>query len=280
MSDQSGILEFFNTSGIPLALLIIVVIVVASRLLTRGLDQLGGRFADKRLAIQQAGSFLRFGIYLIGGLGAAGMIFQLTREVMLAIGGTAAVSIGFAMKDLVASVVAGLIILMDKPFQVGDRVTFEGTYGEVRHIGLRSVRLVTLDDTQITIPNNKFLTEAVASGNAGKVHMMIQVDFLIGIDQDISRAKRVVEEALTSSRYIHLKLPWSVQVTSVTQDGYLAVRLRAKAYVLDVKFEKAFESDITERVLEGFRDHGVGPPAVLHRGAAPYPPAEAEQTRG
>ena len=280
MGDQSGILEFFSPSGIPLALLIIAVTGVASRLLTRGLDRLGGQFADKRLAIQQAGSFLRFGIYLIGGIGAAGMIFQLTREVMLAIGGTAAVSIGFAMKDLVASVVAGLIILMDKPFQVGDRVTFEGMYGEVKHIGLRSVRLVTLDDTLITIPNNKFLTEAVASGNAGQVHMMIQVDFLIGVDQDISRAKRVVEEALTSSRYIHLKLPWSVLVNSITQDGYLAVRLRAKAYVLDVKFEKAFESDITERVLEGFRDNSVGPPAVLHRTAAPHPPKDAEQTHG
>lgn len=275
MGDPNGILEFFKPAGIPWALLILVVTVAASRLLTRALGQLGERFADRRLTIQQLGSFLRFAIYLVGGLGAAGMIFQLTREVLFAIGGTAAVSIGFALKDVVASVVAGLIILMDKPFQVGDRVTFEGQYGEIRHIGLRSVRLVTLDDTQVTIPNNRFLTEVVASGNAGQVHMMIQVDFLVGIDQDVSRAKRVVEEALTSSRYIHLKLPWTVLVNSVTQEGYFAVRLRAKAYVLDVKFEKAFESDVTERVLEGFRDSGIGPPAVLHRGGEPYPPAEA-----
>lgn len=274
MVDQVEILDFFKPAGIPWALLILFVAVLASRVLTSGLDRLGERFADKRLTIHQVGSFLRFGIYLIAGLGAAGMILQLTREVLLAIGGTAAVSIGFALKDLVASVVAGLIILMDKPFQVGDRVTFEGHYGEIRHIGLRSVWLVTLDDTQVTIPNNKFLTEVVASGNAGQVYMMIQIDFLIGVDQDLTRAKRVVEEALTSSRYIHLKLPWTVLVNSVTQEGYFAVRLRAKAYVLDVKFEKAFESDVTERVLEGFRDNAIGPPAVLHRGAAPYPAIE------
>ncbi len=279
MGEPTGILEFFKPQGVPWALLILVLTVAASRLLSRGLDRLGERFADKRLTIQQAGSFLRFAVYLIGGLGAAGMIFQLTREVLLALGGTAAVSVGFALKDLVASVVAGLIILMDKPFQVGDRVTFEGQYGEIRHIGLRSVRLVTLDDTQVTIPNNKFLTEAVASGNAGQVHMMVQIDFLIGIDQDVSRAKRVVEEALTSSRYVHLKLPWTVLVNSVTQDGYFAVRLRAKAYVLDVKFEKAFESDVTERVLEGFRDSDIAPPAVLHRSREPYPPVEAGQDR-
>jgi len=276
MDEPTAIIEFFKPRGIPLALLILVVTVVVSRLLSRALDQLGARFADKRLTIQQVGSFLRFGIYLVGGLGAAGMIFQFTREVLLALGGTAAVSVGFALKDVVASVVAGLIILMDKPFQVGDRVTFDGHYGEIRHIGLRSVRLVTLDDTQITIPNNKFLTDAVASGNAGQVHMMVQIDFLIGIDQDVTRAKRVVEEALTSSRYAHLKLPWIVLVNSVTQDGYLAVRLRAKAYVLDVKFEKAFETDVTERVLEGFRESGIAPPAVLHRAGEPFPPARPE----
>ena len=182
MEPTTGILEFFRPSGIPWALLILLVTVVSSRVLTRVLDQFGERFADRRLTIKQAGSFLRFGIYVIGGLGAAGMIFHLTREVLLALGGTAAVSIGFALKDLVASVVAGFIILTDKPFQVGDRVTFEGHYGEIRHIGLRSVRLVTLDDTQITIPNNKFLTESVASGNAGEVFMMVQNDFLVGID--------------------------------------------------------------------------------------------------
>jgi small-conductance mechanosensitive channel len=271
MDQPTGILEFIKPRGIPWAILLLIVTMVLARLSSRTLDRIGDRFADKRLTIQQAGSLLRFLIYFVGGLGAAGLIFELTDEVLLALGGTAAVSVGFALKDLVASVVAGLIILLDRPFQVGDRVTFEGQYGEVRYIGLRSVRLVTLDDTQITIPNNKFLTEAVASGNAGQVHMMIQVDFLVGIDQDVGRAKRVVEEALTSSRYVHLKLPWAVHVNSVTQDGYLAVRLRGKAYVLDVKFEKAFETDVTERVLEGFRNGGIEPPAVLYRSRDPLP---------
>lgn len=265
MEETGGLLDFFKPRGIPWAFLILLVSVVIARVATQTLERLGTRFADRRLTINQLGSLLRFGIYLVGGIGAAGMVFQLTREVLLALGGTAAVSIGFALKDLVASVVAGLIILMDKPFQVGDRVTFEGHYGEIRHIGLRSVRLVTLDDTQVTIPNNKFLTDSVACGNAGQIQMMVQIDFLIGADQDVAAAKRVVQEAVTSSRYVHLKLPWTVLVKAVTQDTYFAVRLRAKAYVLDVKFEKAFETDVTERVLEGFRSSEIAPPAVLHR---------------
>lgn len=265
MNEHLGFLDVFKPSGLPWALLILAVGVVLARFLTRTLYEIGERFADKRLMIAQLGSFLRFGIYLVAGIGASVMVFHVTKEVLYAVGGTAAVSVGFALKDLVASVLAGLVVLIDRPFQVGDRVTFEGHYGEIRHIGLRSVSLVTLDDTQVTIPNSKFLTEAVASGNAGAVEMMVQVDFLIGVDQDVARAKRIVQEALTSSQYIYLKKPWTVLVNMLTQDGYLGVRLRAKAYVLDVKFEKAFESDVNERVLDGFRTNGIQPPAVLHR---------------
>lgn len=262
---DASFFELLRPDRAPFALMVLIVALVVARITTRTLDRLGERFTDKRLVISQVASFLRFLVYLIGGFAAVAIVLTPSREVWLAVGGTVAVSIGFALKDLVASIVAGLIILVDRPFQVGDRVTFDGYYGEIRHIGLRSVRLVTLDDTQVTIPNNKFLTDSVASGNAGAVEMMIQMDFWVGLDQDVTTAKRIVSEALTSSRYVSLALPWSVNLAEVIDDSYLAVRLRAKGYVLDVRFESAFVSDVTERVLEGFRDAAIAPPAVLHR---------------
>ena len=57
-------------------------------------------------------------------------MLDLSWEVLIAVGGTVAVAIGFALKDFVASIVAGLVILVDRPFQVGDRVSFDGYYGE------------------------------------------------------------------------------------------------------------------------------------------------------
>jgi len=268
MENAPDILRFFRPSGIPYAILILLVTWIAARLVVRSLDRLGSRFADKRLLINQAASLLRFALYIVGGVAAAAFVLVLSREVLFAVGGTVAVSIGFAIKDLVASLVAGLIILVDRPFQVGDRVTFGEHYGEIRDIGLRSVRLVTLDDNVITIPNNKFLTDVVASGNAGEVEMMVVMDFHIGIDQDVAKAKEVVEEALTTSRYVALDKPWTVLVTQGIHDRYYAVRLRAKAYVLDVRFEKAFETDVHERVLAAFRGAGIAPPAVLLRWSA------------
>ncbi len=123
----------------------------------------------------------------------------------------------------------------------------------------------TLDDTLVTIPNNLFLTEAVASGNAGAVDMMIQVDLFIGIDQDLEEARRLLSEVVTTSRYVNLNRKWSVLAAQVVEESYLAIRLRAKAYVLDARLEKAFQGDITERALRAFRMGRIGPPALLHR---------------
>jgi small-conductance mechanosensitive channel len=179
--------------------------------------------------------------------------------------------LGFGFKDLAASLIAGIIILFDRPFQVGDRVTFAGYYGEVAAIGLRSVRLVTLDDNLVTIPNNKFLTDVAACANSGALDMLVQMDFYIGLDQDIAVAKQIVADAITASRYSYLEKPYTVLVNEVPLENHLAVRLRAKVYVLDVRYEKALETDVTERVLEAFRDADVRPPAILHRTVADTP---------
>ncbi|MFT7667517.1 MAG: small-conductance mechanosensitive channel [Planctomycetota bacterium] len=158
-----------------------------------------------------------------------------------------------------------ILILFDRPFQVGDRVEFGGHYGDVTMIGLRSVKLQTLDDNTITVPNNLFLTEISSSGNYGALEMQVAVTFHIGLDQNVNRAVELAEEATVTSRFIHLPRPIVVVVDQVIVDSYIALRLVVKAYVLDTQYEKAYSTDITLRVMQAFQDEGIAPPAVLHR---------------
>lgn len=260
-----AILDLVNLTGLPFAFLLLALTWVANRAITNFLGRASSRFVHRRLVLNQVGTLSRFMVYLVGLTAATSLALKLTESVVLALTGTIAVTVGFALKDLAASVIAGVIILLDRPFQVGDRVSFDGVYGEISEIGLRSVRLVTLDDNVVTIPNNKFLTDAVSSGNWGALDMLIQVDFHIGIDQDFVLAKRLVTEAVTSSRYVYTKKPWNVLVKEVIAGEYFALRLRAKVYVLDVQFEKELETDVTERVYTAFRAHGVLPPAQISR---------------
>ena len=68
-----------------------------------------------------------------------------------------------------------------------------------------------------------------------------------------------------TSRCCHLDKPVPVLAKQVIVSDYLAYDVTARPYVLDVKYEKAFESDVHERVQKAFRGAGILPPAVLHR---------------
>ena len=265
--EEHTVIEFVRLGGLLTSLFVMLGTWLAVEVLNGFLRRLGNRFTQQRLRIQQIGTLVRFLMYIAAITTCVLLSVRLTRGLMLALGGSLAVVLGFALKDLGASVIAGITILFDRPFQVGDRVTFGGYYGEVAAIGLRSVRLVTLDDNLVTIPNNKFLTELAACANAGALDMMVQMDFYIGLDQPIGKAKQIVTDAITSTQYAYLHKPYVVLVNQVLFENHLAVRFRAKVYVLDVRYEKALETDVTERVLDGLREAGIHPPAVLFRAA-------------
>ncbi|MBW2459983.1 MAG: mechanosensitive ion channel family protein, partial [Deltaproteobacteria bacterium] len=180
--------------------------------------------------------------------------------------------IGFSLRDLVAAMIAGVTIMLDRPFQVGDRVSYAGEYGDIIEIGLRSVRMQTLDDNTVTIPNNKILTDVTSCGNYGALDMQVSVDFWVGVDQDLDLAEQLLTEAIVSSRYVYLDKPVVVGIKQQMKGDQVAMLLQGKGYVLDTKYEAAFITDVTRRVIEAYREHHILPPAVLHR---QLPPLEA-----
>ncbi|MDD9154573.1 mechanosensitive ion channel [Aliivibrio sp. S4TY2] len=249
-------------SGVVFSFFIIVGAWLFLRFIQSIVDGVSSQFAQRRMLMQKLQSFFQFFIYMSTAVAVFMLSFRVDERVLALIGGTIAVSVGFALKDLTASFIAGLTVMIDRPFQVGDRVTFEGHYGDIIAIGLRSVRMQTLNDDIITIPNNKFLNDVVVSGNYGGLDMQVVIPFYIGMDQDINKARDIIQEAASSSRYIHLPKPVVVLVKQTITDNYLAIQLTCKAYVVDIKFEKLFETDITLRVMQEFSKEAINPPTI------------------
>jgi len=253
-------------TGVFTSAFVILAAWIALRVMNDFVERLSGQFATRRLLLQKLATISQFIIYVGAGLTVMMLSFRIDERVLAVIGGTIAVSVGFAIKDLVASFIAGIMIMLDRPFQVGDRVSFGGEYGDITSIGLRSVRMQTLDDNTVTIPNNKFLSEITSNGNYGALDMQVTMIFDLGIDQDVVKAREIVTEAAVSSRIVHLPKPIVVHVEQIIHQNYVAIRLKLKAYVLDTKYEKSFQTDVNLRVLEAFRAKGIGAPAMLHRG--------------
>lgn len=260
--NVAQLISFVSFSGVLLSLFVILGASIALRFLRSAVDRLAARFAHLRLTFQKIESISRFVVYLATGAIALALSVQLNQTVLTLVGGTLAVAIGFAMRDLVASMLAGVIIMLDRPFQVGDRVQFAGEYGDITAIGLRSVRLQTLDDNTVTIPNSKVLTDVTSSGNWGSLEMQVQIDLFVGVECDVELAERLVEEAVLTSRYVFFDKPVAVAIAEVLRDGYVALHLCARAYVVDTRYELAFKGDVTKRALRAFAVHGIRSPLV------------------
>ena len=264
-SDMAVLLNTINPAGILMSIVVIFVAGLLLRITSNLVQNLGDIFAERRLMLQKFNAFFRFGVFISTIFIVIFLSFKLSGEAMTIIGGGTAVAIGFATKDLVASLVAGIMIIIDRPFQTGDRVSFEGQYGDITKIGLRSIKLQTLDDSTVTIPNNLFLNSVTTCGNYGVLDMQIVVDFHIGLDQDARLARDLVREAAVTSRFVYLPKPIVVLVSQVVLEQCVALRIRLKLYVLDTQYEKAMETDVTLRVMDAFAKHEIQPPAVLHR---------------
>ncbi|NUN12267.1 MAG: mechanosensitive ion channel [Myxococcales bacterium] len=266
--DFSKLADVIRWGGVAFSLLIIVGSMIVLRIVDDIAERLSKRFANRRPTIQKFESAARFAIYIVAAAICVALSFRLDSTAITVIGGALAFSIGFAMRDLVAAFIAGITIMIDRPFQVGDRVSYAGEYGDVIKIGLRSVQINTLDHNIVTIPNNKILTDVTSSGNYGALEMQVAMDFYIGVDQDIQQAIELVREACLTSPYVFLEQPVPVLVKQTIVQDYVAIQIKARPYVFDCRYEKAFETDVHLRVAKAFSAEHILPPAVLHRTVA------------
>lgn len=110
----------------------------------------------------------------------------------LASAGIVGIAVGFAAKDSLANLFAGIFILADAPYKIGDMIKFEdGLRGRVTDIGLRSTRILTRDNIEITVPNSIIGNSKVVNESAGpheKERVPIKVSVAYGSDIDVVRA--------------------------------------------------------------------------------------------
>ncbi|MBS2023157.1 MAG: mechanosensitive ion channel [Deltaproteobacteria bacterium] len=264
-ADLGRIAQFIRWGGVAASIPVVVGALLLIRLVENFGDRLSARFSNRRPTIQKVQTTVRFFVYIATTAIAASLSVRIDPTAVTVIGGALAFAVGFALRDLVASFIAGITIMFDRPFQVGDRVTYGGEYGDIIKIGLRSVRMNTLDHNIITIPNNKVFTDVTSSGNYGALEMQVAMDFYIGVDQDAKLAAEIVREACLTSPYVFLEQPVPVLARQVILQDYVALHLKARPYVFDCKYEKPFETDVHFRVLDAFRERGILPPAILHR---------------
>lgn len=108
--------------------------------------------------------------------------------------------ISLAARDLLTDVIAGMIILFDQPFRIGDRIdlTSLDTMGDVVDIGMRSTRIITLDNRMVIVPNSQIGKNQVVNYTAPDLSYMLLSDILVAYENDVEQVRRVISAAVRS----------------------------------------------------------------------------------
>ncbi|NHI00526.1 MULTISPECIES: mechanosensitive ion channel family protein [Oceanimonas] len=171
------------------------------------------------------------------------LIIEPSLRNMVAILGAVGLALGFALKDYVSSLFAGVVAAYERPYRPGDWIEVDGCYGEVRHIGLRALEMVTPDDTVVVVPHLKLWTELIRNANNGEASLMCVASFYLAPAHDAHRVRRVLHDVALSSPFVQLNRP----VVVVMEDAPWGSRYRVKAYPLDPRQQFQFVTDLTAR---------------------------------
>ncbi|YAF97263.1 MAG: mechanosensitive ion channel family protein [Nodularia sp. CChRGM 3473] len=201
-----------------------------------------------RLLIKQSVPFWKALILFVTIVYLLNLFLKLSENNLLALTGTIAVGLGFAFKDYVSSIIAGIVTLFEAPYRVGDRISIGEHYGEVIGYGLRGLRLQTPDDNIVTIPHNKTWTDAISNANSGELEAQVVTEFYLNHKVDFDQVIRILYQAAYSSRYTQLKLP----IVVVMEELPWSTKFKLKSYPMDAREEFLYKTDLLRQAKQAF----------------------------
>ena len=238
------ILVIFALAGLALALIHWLLPWMAQRL--------PGRL---RLYLLPSAPVLRLLILIIAIASIVPLVIEPTLQNMVTILGAAGLALGFAFKDYVSSIIAGVVAVYERPYRPGDWVKIDDAYGEVRGVGLRALRIVTPDDTVVTIPQAKMWDTNIYNDTDGGRDLLCVTDFYLEPSHDAAQVRQILYDVALSSPFLQLDRP----VVVIVAEKPWGTHYRLKAYPIESRDQFLFTSDLTVRGKSALAKLGVRP---------------------
>jgi small conductance mechanosensitive channel len=177
------------------------------------------------------------------------------------------VALGFAAQTSIGNLIAGIFLLVDRPFEVGDHVQIEGKHGHVESISLLSTHVRTFDNLLVRWPN-EFVLRAMIINFARNPAWRIELPFRVAFGSDVERAREVVTRAAKRCRFTLLDPEPIVWGMRIEESG---VALELRAWVDRADFLPA-RTELVMAIHDSLRDAGIEipyPQLTVSRGERP-----------
>lgn len=176
--------------------------------------------------------------------------FQVDIKGLVAVLGVGSLAIALAAQDTLANMIAGFILMLDRPFRVGDRIALpDGRRVDVHEIGLRSTKFLTFDNTLIIIPNAEISKMTINNISYPAPRLRVRVDVGAAYGSDVERVKAALVEAAVGHPAV---LSDPAPNANLVNMGESSIDFSLFAHVAEYHDEWATGNEIRERILKIF----------------------------
>ena len=210
-------------------------------------------------ALPMVNRFVRFIVIAIGLLLAMTHL-GLQIAPLLAGAGVAGLALSLAAKDTLSNLIAGVLLIMDRPFQVGDRIELwnapreTGTWGDVIEIGLRATKIRNPDNLVVVVPNNEIMRRDIINYTMSGEDIRLRIPFSVAYESDIERAKVLLKEAAHEVRGVKLD---PAPIVIVRGFGPSEVNLQLRVWIQEARNRRRIADEITEKSMVKFAKAGI-----------------------
>lgn len=246
----------------PLSIFYLIILVIALFYVSRKLkDLLVGRILSRtRLeagAQQAIGTIFRYFLLFTGFVIILQTVgIDLTTLNVLA--GAVGIGIGLGLQNIANNFISGLIILIERPIQIGDRIEVDDVNGEVTAIGARASRIRTNDNITIIVPNSKFISEDVINWSFENRMIRFKIPVSVAYSSDVDLVTDLLLEVARENKDVAEKPAPSVRLLRFDDNGiYFELRAWSSAQLARPGL---FKSDLNYAIFKKFRENNVEMP--------------------
>ncbi|MDE2764689.1 MAG: mechanosensitive ion channel family protein [Gemmatimonadota bacterium] len=210
-------------------------------------------------ALPMVNRFVRFLVIAVGVLLALPQV-GISIAPLLGGAGVMGLALSFAAKDTLSNLIAGVLLIMDRPFKVGDRIELwnapreTGTWGDVIEIGLRATKIRNPDNLVVVVPNNEIMRRDIINYTMSGDDIRLRIPFSCAYEADIERAKVLLKQVAREVKGVKLD---PAPIVIVRGFGPSEVNLQLRVWIVEARSRRRIADEITERAMVAFAEAGV-----------------------
>lgn len=179
---------------------------------------------------------------------------------MVAALGIGGIIVGFAAKETISNIITGIVLLIDRPFKIGDRIGLEKleTWGDVLELGWRSTRILTRDNRLVVIPNSVIGADMITNYSIPEKMFRVETHVIVSYGPDIEYVRELIVDAMKNEDWIMQDKPVQALLLEFTESG---VKFRARCWIEDYVETRVSEDRLNTAIYKALISKNIAMPS-------------------